>query len=62
MQHTVVVIELKDRNMTGGDVFWFFGAFLTAVTLADLKSPVPLFLIILLLNIVLWLIVGLDMD
>lgn len=48
--------------MTGGDVFWFFGAFLTAVTLADLKSPVPLFLIILLLNIVLWLIVGLDMD
>jgi len=36
-------------------------AFLTAVTPSYLKSPTPLFLIVLLLDIVLWMIVGLDM-
>lgn len=101
VQYTVAVMELKDHNMTGGNVFLFFSAFfmfgaalsvfakylmlsdiigsvqpdtmvegfcwmagaafLTAVTPAYLKSPRPLFLIVLLLDIVLWLIVGLDM-
>lgn len=35
---------------------------LTAVTPSYLKSPLPLFLIVVLLDIVLWMIVGLDMD
>jgi hypothetical protein len=101
VQYTVAVMELKDHNMTGGNVFLFFSAFfmfgaalsvlakylmlsgvigtvkpesmvegfcwmagaafLTAVTPSYLKSPVPLFLIVLLLDIVLWMIVGLDM-
>lgn len=101
VQYTVAVMELKDHNMTGGNVFLFFSAFfmfgaalsvlakylmlsgiigtvkpesmvegfcwmagaafLTAVTPAYLKSPIPLFLIVLLLDIVLWMIVGLDM-
>lgn len=101
VQYTVAVMELKDHNMTGGNVFLFFSAFfmfgaalsvlakylmlsgiigtvkpesmvegfcwmagaafLTAVTPAYLKSPLPLFLIVLLLDIVLWMIVGLDM-
>ena len=101
VQYTVAVMELKDHNMTGGNVFLFFAAFfmfgaalsviskylmlsgiigsvkpepmvegfcwmagasfLTAVTPAYLKSPTPLFLLVLLLDIVLWLIVGLDM-
>jgi succinate-acetate transporter protein len=101
VQYTVAVMELKDHNMTGGNVFLFFSAFfmfgaalsvlakylmlsgiigtvkpesmvegfcwmagaafLTAVTPAYLKSPTPLFLIVLLLDIVLWMIVGLDM-
>jgi len=101
VQYTVAVMELKDHNMTGGNVFLFFSAFfmfgaalsvlakylmlsgmigsvkpdsmvegfcwaagasfLTAVTPAYLKSPKPLFMIVLLLDIALWIIVGLDM-
>ena len=101
VQYTVAVMELKDHNMTGGNVFLFFSAFfmfgaalsvlfkylmlagilgdvkpqamvegfcwmagasfLTAVTPAYLKGPTPLFLIVLMLDIALWLIVGLDM-
>jgi len=101
VQYTVAVMELKDHNMTGGNVFLFFSAFfmfgaalsvmakylmlsgmigsvkpdsmvegfcwmagaafLTVVTPAYLKGPVPLFLIVLLLDIALWIIVGLDM-
>ncbi|EKD36614.1 MAG: hypothetical protein ACD_75C01438G0001 [uncultured bacterium] len=101
VQYTVAVMELKDHNMTGGNVFLFFSAFfmfgaalsvmakylmlsgmigtvkpesmvegfcwmagasfLTVVTPSYLKSPIPLFLIVLLLDVVLWLIVGLDM-
>jgi succinate-acetate transporter protein len=101
VQYTVAVMELKDHNMTGGNVFLFFAAFfmfgaalsvmskylmlsgvigsvkpepmvegfcwmagaafLSAVTPAYLKSPTPLFILVLLLDIVLWLIVGLDM-
>lgn len=101
VQYTVAVMELKDHNMTGGNVFLFFSAFfmfgaalsviakylmlsgmigtvkpesmiegfcwmagasfLTAVTPSYLKSPTPLFLIVLLLDVVLWMIVGVDM-
>lgn len=101
VQYTVAVMELKDHNMTGGNVFLFFSAFfmfgaalsvlakylmlsgvigtvkpesmvegfcwmagasfLTVVTPSYLKSPIPLFLIVLLLDVVLWMIVGLDM-
>jgi hypothetical protein len=101
VQYTVAVMELKDHNMTGGNVFLFFSAFfmfgaalsvlakylmlsgmigsvkpdsmvegfcwmagaafLTAVTPAYLKSPRPLFMIVLLLDVALWIIVGLDM-
>ncbi len=101
VQYTVAVMELKDHNITGGNVFLFFSAFfmfgaalsvlakflmlagiigvvkpesmvegfcwmagasfLTAVTPAYLKSPIPLFLIVLLLDVILWMIVGLDM-
>lgn len=101
VQYTVAVMELKDHNMTGGNVFLFFSAFfmfgaalsvlakylmlsgvigtvkpesmvegfcwmagaafLTAVTPSYLKSPVPLFLIVVILDIVLWMIVGLDL-
>lgn len=101
VQYTVAVMELKDHNMTGGNVFLFFSAFfmfgaalsvtakylmlsgmigavkpesmvegfcwmagasfLTAVTPSYMKSPTPLFLIVLLLDVVLWLIVGVDM-
>ena len=101
VQYTVAVMELKDHNMTGGNVFLFFSAFfmfgaalsviakylmlsgmigtvkpesmvegfcwmagasfLTVVTPSYLKSPTPLLLIVLLLDAVLWLIVGLDM-
>ena len=101
VQYTVAVMELKDHNMTGGNVFLFFAAFfmfgaalsvlskylmlsgiigsvkpesmvegfcwmagasfLTAVTPAYLKSPLPLFLLVVLIDIALWLIVGLDM-
>jgi len=101
VQFTVAVMELKDHNITGGNVFLFFSAFfmfgaalsvfskylmlsgimgsvkpetmvegycwmagasfLTAVTPAYLKGPKPLCLIVLLLDIALWIIVGLDM-
>ena len=101
VQYTVAVMELKDHNMTGGNVFLFFAAFfmfgaalsvlakylmlsgmignvkpdsmvegfcwmagasfLTAVTPAYAKSPLPLFVLVLLLDVALWLIVGLDM-
>jgi len=101
VQYTVAVMELKDHNMTGGNVFLFFSAFfmfgaalstlmkflmlvgvfgetaphavvegycwmagatfLTIVTPAYLKSPKPLCMIVLLVDIVLWLIVGLDL-
>lgn len=101
VQYTVAVMELKDHNMTGGNVFLFFAAFfmfgaalsvlskylmlsgilgatkpesmvegfcwmagasfLTAVTPAYLKSPTPLFLLVVLLDVALWMIVGLDM-
>lgn len=101
VQYTVAVMELKDHNMTGGNVFLFFAAFfmfgaalsviskylmlsgilgsvkpesmvegfcwmagasfLTAVTPAYLKSPLPLFLLVVLLDVALWMIVGLDM-
>lgn len=101
VQFTVAVMELKDHNMTGGNVFLFFAAFfmfgaalsvtskylmlsgvlgsvkpqamvegycwmagasfLTAVTPAYLKAPKPLFIIVILLDIALWIIVGLDM-
>ena len=41
---------------------WMAGAaFLTAVTPSYLKSPPPLLLIVLLLDVALWMIVGLDM-
>lgn len=101
VQFTVAVMELKDHNITGGNVFLFFSAFfmfgaalsvfskylmlsgvlgsvkpesmvegycwmagasfLTAMTPAYLKSPTPLCLIVLLLDVALWIIVGLDM-
>jgi uncharacterized protein len=101
VQYTVAVMELKDHNMTGGNVFLFFSAFfmfgaalsvfakylmlsgmigtvkpesmvegycwmagaafLTAVTPSYLKGPPPLFLIVVLLDVILWMIVGLDM-
>ncbi|MBL4671906.1 MAG: hypothetical protein JKX81_06565 [Arenicella sp.] len=101
VQYTVAVMELKDHNMTGGNVFLFFSAFfmfgaalstimkflmlvgvfgdvtpqvivegycwmagatfLTIVTPAYLKGPRPLCMIVILIDIVLWLIVGLDL-
>jgi succinate-acetate transporter protein len=101
VQYTVAVMELKDHNMTGGNVFLFFSAFfmftaglstifkflmlsgvfgdiqplvvvegycwvagaafLTLVTPSYLKAPTPLFLIVLIVDIVLWMIVGLDL-
>ena len=101
VQYTVAVMELKDHNMTGGNVFLFFSAFfmfgaalstlmkflmlvdvfgdvtphvvvegycwlagaafLTMVTPAYLKGAKLLFLIVIIVDIVLWLIVGLDL-
>lgn len=101
VQYTVAVIELKDHNMTGGNVFLFFSAFfmftagistifkflmlsgvfgeiqplvivegycwvagaafLTLVTPSYLKAPTPLFIIVLIVDVVLWMIVGLDL-
>ncbi|MFC7292662.1 GPR1/FUN34/YaaH family transporter [Hirschia litorea] len=101
VQFTVAVIELKDKNMTGGNVFLFFSAFfmfgaaistflkflmltgqfgdvqphaiiegycwmagaafLTFVTPSYLKAPIPMFLIVLLVDVVLWIIVLLDL-
>ena len=52
---------VKPESMVEG-FCWMAGAsFLTVVTPSYLKSPIPLFLIVLLLDVVLWLIVGLDM-
>jgi len=101
VQYSVAVMELKDHNMTGGNVFLFFSAFfmfgaalstaakflmlsgmlgdvqplvtvegycwaagasfLTLVTPAYLKSPKPLCVIVLIIDVVLWMIVGLDL-
>lgn len=101
VQYTVAIMELKDHNMTGGNVFLFFSAFfmftagistifkflmlsgvfgeiqplvvvegycwvagaafLTLVTPSYLKAPTPLFLIVLIVDVVLWMIVGLDL-
>lgn len=101
VQYTVAVMELKDHNITGGNVFLFFSAFfmfgaavsvifkflmlsgflgtnapnvvvegycwmagaafLTAITPSYLRAPTPLFLIVVIVDIVLWMIVGLDM-
>ncbi|MGI6638208.1 MAG: acetate uptake transporter family protein [Desulfobulbus sp.] len=102
VQYTTAVIELKDHNITGGNVFLFFSAFfmfgaalsvlakflmltgtfgeaiqplvmvegwcwmagaafLTIVTPAYFKAPIPLTLIVIGLDIVLWIIVLLDM-
>ncbi|MCL2525425.1 MAG: GPR1/FUN34/YaaH family transporter [Betaproteobacteria bacterium] len=97
VQFTVAVIELKDHNLTGGNVFLFFcaffmlgaalsttskflmltgmfgdvkphvvvegytwmagAAFLTAVTPAYLKSAKPMFVLVVLLDILLWMVV-----
>jgi len=101
VQYTVAVMELKDHNMTGGNVFLFFSSFfmftagistifkflmlvgvfgdvqplvtvegycwiagagfLTLVTPSYLKAPTLLFLIVVIVDIVLWIIVGLDL-
>lgn len=97
VQYTVAVMELKDHNITGGNVFLFFAAFfmlaagisslskffmikfgmkpavavegwmwmagasfLTVVTPAYAKSSVLFFGLVLLVDVVLWSIVGLD--
>lgn len=102
VQYTVAVMELKDQNMTGGNVFLFFSAFfmfgaglstlmkflmlsgmfgeitphayvegycwmagaifLTTLTPAYLKGGKLLFFIVLIIDLVLWLIVGLDLE
>jgi len=98
VQYTTAVIELKDYNITGGNVFLFFSAFfmfgaslsvlskffmikfgmtphsyvegwtwmagagfLTAVTPAYAKGNKLIFILVVLLDIVLWCIVGLDL-
>lgn len=101
VQYTVAVMELKDHNLSGGNVFLFFSAFfmfgaaisvffkylmlsgtlgsvapqsivegycwmagaafLTGITPSYLKAPKPLFLIVLLVDVALWMIVFLDM-
>jgi len=98
VQYTVAVMELKDHNITGGNVFLFFSAFfmsvasmsalakffmikfgmvphgyvegwtwmagagfLTLVTPAYLKSNKLLFFVVVMLDIILWCIVGLDL-
>lgn len=101
VQYTVAVMELKDHNMTGGNVFLFFSSFfmfaaalstiakylmltgqlgdvdpqpivegycwlagavfLTAITPSYLKSPKPLFVVVVLVDIILWMIVGVDL-
>jgi succinate-acetate transporter protein len=97
VQYTVAVMELKDHNITGGNVFLFFSAFfmaaaalsvfskfmmikfgmkpavhiegwmwmagaafLTVVTPAYAKSTSILFLAVILIDVALWCIVGLD--
>jgi hypothetical protein len=98
VQYTTAVIELKDHNITGGNVFLFFAAFfmfaaslsiiskfmmikfgmkpavlvegwcwmagagfLTIVTPAYLKGNKIIFLIVCMVDVLLWLIVMLDM-
>jgi len=98
VQYTTAVMELKDHNITGGNVFLFFSAFfmfgaslslvskffmikfgmsphsyvegwtwmagagfLTAVTPAYAKSNAALFILVVLIDIVLWCIVFLDL-
>ena len=101
VQLTAAIMELKDHNITGGNVFLFFAAFfmfgaalsvtskylmlsgvlgsvkpaamvegycwmagasfLTVVTPAYFKAAKPMTFIVLLLDVALWLIVGLDM-
>ena len=53
--------SVKPESMVEGFCWMAGAAFLTAVTPSYLKSPIPLFLIVLLLDVVLWMIVGLDM-
>ncbi|MFB3925520.1 MAG: acetate uptake transporter family protein [Syntrophales bacterium] len=97
VQYTTAVIELKDHNITGGNVFLFFAAFfmvaaalstfakfmlikfgmkpavhvegwmwmagaafLTLVTPAYAKGNLFIFLLVVLIDIVLWMIVGVD--
>jgi len=97
VQYTTAVMELKDHNITGGNVFLFFAAFfmlaagismlakffmikfgmkpavavegwmwmagagfLTVVTPAYGKSSSLFFLVVILVDVVLWMIVGLD--
>ncbi|PHR61892.1 MAG: hypothetical protein COA43_01600 [Robiginitomaculum sp.] len=102
VQIVVALIELKDKNMMGGNIFLFFSAFfmfgaalstmakfnmlsgqipdivphsvvegycwmagaafLTICTPAYLKAPLPLFLIVFIVDFVLWMIVGLDLE
>ncbi len=53
--------NVKPESMVEG-FCWMAGAsFLTVVTPAYTKSPLPLFILVLLLDVALWLIVGLDM-
>jgi hypothetical protein len=56
-----VIGTVMPESMVEGFCWMAGAAFLTAVTPSYLKSPVPLFLIVLLLDVVLWMIVGLDM-
>lgn len=97
VQYTTAVMELKDHNITGGNVFLFFSAFfmlaaglstlskffmikfgmkpailvegwmwmagagfLTVVTPAYAKSSVLFFGLVILVDVVLWMIVGVD--
>jgi succinate-acetate transporter protein len=97
VQYTTAVIELKDHNITGGNVFLFFSAFfmlaaalsviskflmikfgmkpaahvegwmwmagasfLTLVTPAYAKNTALIFILVLIVDVVLWMIVGVD--
>lgn len=97
VQYTTAVIELKDHNITGGNVFLFFSsffcfaaslsvfakfmlikfgmkpavvvegwmwvagaAFLTVVTPAYAKSNALMFMLVLIVDVVLWMLVGID--
>lgn len=97
VQYTVAVMELKDHNITGGNVFLFFSAFfmlaagisalskffmikfgmkpavavegwmwmagagfLTIMTPAYAKSSALFFLLVVVVDVVLWMIVGID--
>jgi uncharacterized protein len=97
VQYTTAVMELKDHNITGGNVFLFFSAFfmlaaglsviskffmiqfgmkpavhvegwmwmagasfLTIVTPAYAKSNLLIFILVLMVDVALWMIVGID--